>query len=109
VVKQLAAPPWLPLGLQRGGEAPVVLREQLEPGDRVLMYTDGITEARDGRAEFFGEQRLVELTEHAAAAQLSAPETLRRLLEAVLDHQGGKLQDDASLLLVDWGSSAPAR
>jgi serine phosphatase RsbU (regulator of sigma subunit) len=81
----------------------------LEPGDQVLMYTDGITEGRDECGEFFGEQRLVELTEHVAAAQLSAPETLRRLIEAVLEHQGGTLQDDASLLLVDWGENAPAR
>jgi Stage II sporulation protein E (SpoIIE) len=109
VVKELAAPPRFPLGVRAGGPAPVVVREQLEPGDQVLMYTDGITEARDARGQFFGEQRLVELTEHAAAAQLSAPETLRRLVDAVLSHQGGKLQDDASLLLVDWGKSAPAR
>jgi hypothetical protein len=109
VVKELAAPPRPPLGVRHRREVPVVRREQLEPGDRVLMYTDGITEARDASGEFFGEQRLIELAERAAAAQLSAPETLRRLLDAVLDHQSGKLQDDASLLLVDWGTSAPDR
>jgi serine phosphatase RsbU (regulator of sigma subunit) len=110
VVKELAGPARPPLGVQAFGEQPpVVRREQLEPGDQLLMYTDGITEGRDKSGEFFGEQRLVELTEHAAAARLSAPETLRRLIEAVLDHQGGTLQDDASLLLVDWGQDAPAR
>jgi hypothetical protein len=110
VVKELAGPARPPLGVQAfGAQPPVVRREQLEPGDQLLMYTDGITEGRDKRGEFFGEQRLVELTEHAAAARLSAPETLRRLIEAVLDHQGGTLQDDASLLLVDWGQDAPAR
>jgi serine phosphatase RsbU (regulator of sigma subunit) len=108
VVKELTGPARPPLGVQAFGEQPpVVRREQLEPGDQVLMYTDGIIEGRDKCGEFFGEQRLVELTEHAAAAQLSAPETLRRLIAAVLDHQGGTLQDDASLLLVDWGRTRP--
>ncbi|GAA5126661.1 PP2C family protein-serine/threonine phosphatase [Pseudonocardia adelaidensis] len=110
VVKELPAPARAPLSVRvPRDEVPVVMREQLEPGDQVLMYTDGITEARDADGEFFGEKRLVEFAEHAAAAQLSAPETLRRLLEAVLDHQGGKLQDDASLLLVDWDRGAHAR
>jgi stage II sporulation SpoE-like protein len=110
VVKELTAPVRVPLGINVGaGRAPVVMREQLEPGDQVLMYTDGITEARDACGEFFGEERLVELTERAAAARLSAPETLRRLVEAVLDHQGGTLQDDASVLLVHWEAGAAGR
>ena len=75
--------------------------EQLEPGDRLLMYSDGITEARNAHGEFFGEQRLVDFTGRAELAALPAPETLRRLTAAVLAHQGGRLQDDATLLLVD--------
>jgi serine phosphatase RsbU (regulator of sigma subunit) len=104
VVKTLAGPHRLPLGVTMttiGGPA-AVAREQLEPGDRLLMYSDGITEARDEHGTFFGEERLVELTEHAAAAQISAPETLRRLTVAVLEHQRGQLQDDATLLLAEW-------
>jgi serine phosphatase RsbU (regulator of sigma subunit) len=103
VVKELVAPPRLPLGVAAGlGREPAVGTEQLEPGDRLLMYSDGITEARDATGEFFGEQRLVDFTEQAAATELSAPETLRRLAAAVLEHQGGELQDDATLLLVEW-------
>jgi serine phosphatase RsbU (regulator of sigma subunit) len=103
IVKELTAPPRPPLGVRPlDGSAAAVMREQLEPGDRLLLYSDGITEARDARGDFFGERRLIELTEHAAAAELSAPETLRRLGLAVMDHQGGQLQDDATLMLVDW-------
>jgi hypothetical protein len=114
IVKELTAPPRLPLGVTRfGGSAAgargVVAREQLEPGDRLLLYSDGITEARDARGEFFGEQRLVEFTEHAAADELSAPETLRRLGAAVLEHQDGRLQDDATLLLLDWYTAGHLR
>ncbi len=113
VVKSLAGPHRLPLGVvvapgAPGAPAPVA-REQLEPGDRLLMYSDGITEARDEHGAFFGEERLVELTEHAAAADLSAPETLRRLALAVLEHQRGQLQDDATLLLAEWSSSGYLR
>ncbi len=110
VVKTLGGPHRLPLGVVVAPGAPAaVAREQLEPGDRLLMYSDGITEARDEHGAFFGEERLVELTEHAAAADLSAPETLRRLALAVLEHQRGQLQDDATLLLAEWSSSGYLR
>ena len=79
-----------------------VSHEQLEPGDRLLLYTDGITEARDSQGRQFGTQRLVEFAERSSESGLPPPETVRRLSHAVLDHQDGKLQDDATLVLVDW-------
>jgi phosphoserine phosphatase RsbU/P len=83
--------------------------EFLEPGDRLLLHSDGVVEARDERGEEFGIDRLVELAEHAAAAGLPAPETLRRLAHAVRRHRDGELRDDATLLLVEWSGSAAAR
>jgi serine phosphatase RsbU (regulator of sigma subunit) len=107
VIRELTSPPRLPLGVPVTGACPARLgREQLEPGDRLLLYSDGVTEARDAHGEFFGEQRLIEFAEHCAASNLSAPETLRRLAAAVLEHQAGQLQDDATLLLVDWSAQA---
>ncbi|WP_181784964.1 PP2C family protein-serine/threonine phosphatase [Pseudonocardia pini] len=106
--KKLDHPPRPPLGVG-GGRPGETARERLEPGDRLLLYSDGITEARDEAGEFFGERRLVELTERAERDGLGAPETLRRLGAAVLEHQQGKLQDDATLLLVDWSAAAHER
>lgn len=106
VVKELGAPPRLPLGVGiAGGHPAVVAQERLEPGDRLLLYSDGITEARDRAGHFFGEERLIDFTERASAARLSAPETLRRLAAAVLEYQGGRLQDDATLLMLDWSAA----
>ncbi|MFC6093427.1 PP2C family protein-serine/threonine phosphatase [Saccharothrix lopnurensis] len=81
---------------------PEVQHEQLQPGDRVLFYSDGVVEARSPGGEFFGLDRLVDLTERHEAAGLPAPETLRRVVRAVLDHQRDHLQDDATLLMVEW-------
>jgi hypothetical protein len=89
-----------PLGVY--GRDAEVADEHLEPGDRLLLYTDGITEARDARGQSFGTDRLIDFAERSGADGLPAPETLRRLAHDVLEHQGGLLQDDATLLMVDW-------
>ncbi|MGM1058493.1 PP2C family protein-serine/threonine phosphatase [Saccharothrix sp. Mg75] len=109
VVRLLDAPGRTPLGLgEMNTTKPVVLREQLEPGDRVLFYSDGVVEARNPRGQQFGLDRLVDLTERHEAAGLPAPETLRRVVRAVLDHQGGQLQDDATLLMLEWTTTDQA-
>lgn len=94
-----------PLGLH--DDIPAVMEERLEPRDRVVIYTDGVTEARDSTNRQFGIDRLVDFVTRAAAAELPAPETLRRLNKAILEHQDGQLQDDATTVLVEWlGDSA---
>lgn len=82
-------------------------RVQLEPGDRVVLYTDGITEARDPDGGFFGLPRLVELLEQHHAAHRPAPESLRLVVRSVLDHQSDVLQDDATLMIVEWAPPVP--
>jgi serine phosphatase RsbU (regulator of sigma subunit) len=93
-------PPSRPLGLQE--ERPVCAETRLEPGDRLVLYTDGITEARSPQGEFFGEQRLADFISAAAAAGHPAPETVRRLMRHVLHHQADQLQDDASIVVLEW-------
>ncbi|MFD4245390.1 SpoIIE family protein phosphatase [Streptomyces sp. NPDC058525] len=75
---------------------------QLEPGDRILIHADGVTEARWETGEQFGEERLIYTVVRATAAGEAAPEALRRLVRAILDHHHGHLKDDATILLAEW-------
>jgi hypothetical protein len=97
----------LPLGLQDNEVTPA--RLALEPGDRLLFYTDGAVEARDPEGNLFGVARLVDLAERHCAGGLPAPETLRRLSHSVLDHQKGEAQDDTTMMMVEWAPGPRAR
>ena len=107
VVKVLPTPTALPVPLGHL-QTPVVVEEALEPGDRVLLYTDGITEARSADGEEFGLDRLIDFTVKAFADGLPAPEATRRLVHAILDYQDDRLQDDATVLLAEWREGIPA-
>ncbi|OLR93244.1 PP2C family protein-serine/threonine phosphatase [Actinokineospora bangkokensis] len=110
VVRMLEGGGRTPLGMGPPSGPPTsTSTTRLEPGDRVLFYTDGVTEARDPHGVEFGLDRLAELIEHHERAGLPAPETLRRVMRAVLDHQHGKLQDDATLLMLEWTTTGQAR
>jgi PAS domain S-box-containing protein len=78
---------------------------QLLPGDTLLLYTDGVTEAR-GPDGLFGDERLVEL---CGSSQAKNPEELvTAVLDGVLAWTGGSLRDDLALLALslDQGSRA---
>jgi sigma-B regulation protein RsbU (phosphoserine phosphatase) len=108
VVDTLTGGRRMPIGVaDPGAEADEM---ELEVGDRLLLYTDGVTEARSrGDDDRFGVDRLVELAERCMAERLPAPETLRRLSRTVLAHQGGRPTDDATMLLLEWSSEAAER
>ena len=100
LVRPPACRPSPPLGLQV--RKPDVCEMQLHPGDRVLVHSDGIVEARSPEGEFFGDERLADFIVRAEGSGDPAPETLRRLMRAVVDHQAGQLQDDASIVVLEW-------
>ncbi|MER7108364.1 PP2C family protein-serine/threonine phosphatase [Streptomyces sp. NPDC000229] len=84
------------------GLVTTVCHEQLEPGDRIVLYTDGITEARrPGDAEF-GLKRFTDFLIRHHADGLPVPETLRRVVHAVLEYHDGRLEDDATVLFCEW-------
>ncbi|MGW6613258.1 PP2C family protein-serine/threonine phosphatase [Streptomyces erythrochromogenes] len=102
----LDCPPAHPMGTALGLPA-LLCRDQLEPGDRLVLYTDGITEARRGGNEEFGLPRFTDFLIRHHAAGLPVPETLRRLIHAVLEHHDGHLQDDATVLFCEWLGPVP--
>jgi hypothetical protein len=109
-VKTLTSEPGLPLGLGAAwGDMPRVAAQSLEPGDRLLFYSDGVVEARDDEGDLFGVDRLADLVIRASAAGQPAPETMRRLMHTILNHQAGALQDDATTMLVEWKSGGEQR
>jgi sigma-B regulation protein RsbU (phosphoserine phosphatase) len=71
---------------------------QLETGDRLILYTDGLTEAMDHADQEFGQSRLVELASRNVA--LSAAELLTTIMSDVSSFSGGSFQDDFTLVVV---------
>ncbi|MDL4775192.1 MULTISPECIES: PP2C family protein-serine/threonine phosphatase [Thermomonosporaceae] len=92
-------PPAPPLGLLRmveGGCAATTLA--LGPGDRMLIYTDGVSDARNAAGRFYP------LAERARALACDDPRELMERLETDLRaYVGGRLHDDTALLLVRFG------
>ncbi|RSS67492.1 PP2C family protein-serine/threonine phosphatase [Streptomyces sp. WAC06614] len=102
----LERPAELPFGLGvRDQGPPRQHRARLQPRDRVLLYSDGVTEARSALGELFGEERLADTVIRSMAAGTPAPEALRRLVQELLTHQDQRLHDDATILLAEWHPS----
>jgi Stage II sporulation protein E (SpoIIE) len=100
VVEELTGPIARPVGLGEG--LPTVRTAQLQPGDRLLFFTDGVVEERMADGGQFGEQRLREFIEDASMQGLPPAETVRLLSHELLKGRGGRTTDDASLLMVQW-------
>ena len=76
--------------------------EVLGVGERLLLYTDGITEARATGGEFLGDDRLTTLLQEHAAEPLGT--MCDRILECVNEFQGNVRQDDATLFALQRNS-----
>jgi len=71
---------------------------QLEAGDRVVLFTDGVTEASDSENVEYGESRLLRLLEENRGA--SAVELQRKILTAAGEFCRGIWHDDATLIVI---------
>jgi sigma-B regulation protein RsbU (phosphoserine phosphatase) len=71
---------------------------QLQSGDRIVLFTDGVTEACNSEEEEFGEQRLLEVL-HENRGQ-TASEIQRKILQAASEFSRAPWRDDATLLIV---------
>ena len=95
----LLCEPSRPFGL--GGPVVEVAEHVLQSGDRVLFYTDGISEARASDGSFFGADRLADFLVRASLENLPARETVRHLIDNVLKFSDTGLRDDATMLLLE--------
>lgn len=77
----------------------------LQPGDGVLFFSDGVVEARNRQGQAFGTDRLRDLFAREHRANLPAPETIRRLVKASMEHAEHRLHDDATMLYLRWSGS----
>lgn len=99
----LPTPTTLPLGLGHMlSRAPGVTTEQLSPGDTLVLYTDGITEARDADGALFGLDRLTEFMLANLDSGVSAPEMMRRLIQMIVSYENNELRDDATAAMIQW-------
>ncbi|HZH24495.1 MAG TPA: PP2C family protein-serine/threonine phosphatase [Solirubrobacteraceae bacterium] len=103
----LGVEPAPPLGVDVPGRGPTIADESLEPGDLLLLYTDGLTDARDTDGEPFTIERLSQFIEREANGGQTAPETLRRLRHALLGREAADLRDDATAVLLEWQGNQP--
>ncbi len=90
--------PALPLRLMSLGDTSGAERTvPLRPGDALLLYTDGVTEARDAHREFYPLEERVEVV--AARGSGADGDLLERLRDDLVQYVGAPLDDDAALLL----------
>ena len=72
---------------------------QLQPGDRILLYTDGVTEAHDRENNLYGEERLQEVLERTR--ECPGEEVLEQVFEDVNDYARGVPQfDDITMIIL---------
>lgn len=99
VVTELDIPPAFPMGLMMSSQYPLH-PIQLRSGDRLVLLTDGITEAHRRGEKEFGYPRLVDMLERHRG--LEPQELVRRVTREVCEACHGELADDATLVCLDW-------
>jgi sigma-B regulation protein RsbU (phosphoserine phosphatase) len=76
-----------------------VQRSKLEPGDRIVFFTDGVIDAQSTRGKLYGLKRLNRFV--VANREKSPEEFIDALIESVLDFCGGEPKDDMTVMVCD--------
>jgi hypothetical protein len=96
------------LGTLLGSDADPLLADvtaELDKGDVLVLYTDGVTEVRRQRREVFGTEQLVELLQQCGG--LSPADVAERVERAVMHASMGRLRDDMAVLALGPDPDAP--
>ncbi|MFI6696258.1 PP2C family protein-serine/threonine phosphatase [Streptomyces sp. NPDC050433] len=100
VVQVLENPGTLPVGF--GGAEPLTYSIELQRGDRVMFYTDGLVEEHHAGQEQFGEGRMIDIIEQVGPTVRDVQHMARNLSHALKRERGGTTSDDATIFLVEW-------
>jgi len=95
----------MPVGLVETAEFPV-MTQGLAAGDKVVIYTDGVTEAQNTESQFFGKRRLREIVEaHAAESCTAIHDAIQAAVAGFAE--GAPQSDDITVLVLEF-RDAPA-
>jgi sigma-B regulation protein RsbU (phosphoserine phosphatase) len=100
---RVLTPPGLGLGIDEGARFDEILEEAevpLRSGDLFLFFTDGLSEAMNGRAELFGERRLRDVIESAGNVGEEASALKDRILTAIRTFVGDAAQNDDMTMVI---------
>ncbi|MFE2541488.1 PP2C family protein-serine/threonine phosphatase [Actinacidiphila glaucinigra] len=100
VIERLESRTTLPVGF--GGEEPRISERALRRGDRVLCFTDGLTEERAAEGAQFGLDQLIGIVERVGARERDVRATVRVLSQALMRARSGVTSDDATIFLFEW-------
>ncbi|HKE26745.1 MAG TPA: SpoIIE family protein phosphatase [Bryobacteraceae bacterium] len=90
----------MPVGLVDGATFEVA-QCQLAPGDKLIVYSDGVTEAQDPSGAFFGKKRLYDLaTGHASGTCAQIHDAIQRALATFTE--GAAQSDDITLVVLEY-------
>jgi phosphoserine phosphatase RsbU/P len=96
----------MPVGLLAPAEFEVQ-HTTLEPGDKIIIYTDGVSEAQNEQGEFFGRQRLRQVVaEHRTESCQVLHDRVREALAAFIE--GAPQADDITLVVLEYGGRPPS-
>jgi sigma-B regulation protein RsbU (phosphoserine phosphatase) len=93
----------MPVGLMETAEFGVA-EEWLAPGDKIVIYTDGVTEAQNAAGEFFGKKRLREVV----TARIGDPcQAVHEAIQAAVTEftEGAPQSDDITLVVLEFAAA----
>ena len=96
-MEELTSPPALPFGFR---DEVQLMSTRLDAGDSLLFYTDGVVESRPRLSEDLGTEELARIWAAEIDSGATTEQVVRRVVRSAVQHQGGKLHDDATLLMV---------